>query len=260
MNDLIEYLLRAGFTEYEAKAYIALQGDSPATGYQIAKDSGIPRSMVYEVLGKLVARGAAFTQSFGDMVRYAPVPPDLLLDRMRHEFEDTLDKLGDGFKRLASLSVVPGQAWNVTGRDNILAQARQMIEQAQSQVVVVVGDDDELDELVDWLKRAHSRGLNMVVISPVPYDVGQIPVSVHPQGQHLRHTLGHGITLIVDEHEMLMGEVDRSQSAVWTTNSYAVAWALWYLRQEMSNWILPDAESGRRVSSRKSGSARKREK
>ena len=108
------------------KAYVALQRGSPATGYQIAKDAGLPRSMIYEVLGKLVARGAAFTQSFGDMVRYAPVPPDLLLDRMRHEFEDTLDKLGDGFKQLASLSVVPGQAWNVTGRSNILAQARQM--------------------------------------------------------------------------------------------------------------------------------------
>ena len=95
---MVEQLVTVGFTEYEAKVYVALQRCSPATGYQVAKESGVPRSTIYEVLGKLIARGAVVTQSFGDMVRYAPVPPDLLLDRMRHEFEDTLDELADGFQ------------------------------------------------------------------------------------------------------------------------------------------------------------------
>jgi len=233
MSSLVERLAAAGFTEYEAKVYVALQRCSPATGYQIAKESGVPRSTIYEVLGKLLARGAAVTQSYGDTVRYAPVPPEELLDRMRHEFEDTLDELAEGFRHVTVTPGVPGQTWNLVGRDNILAHARQMIERAQSAVTLVVGDGDELDELMAWLQQARSRKIAVTVVSPVPYKDENVPVIVHPQGQQLRHALGHGLTLVVDEHDALVGEVDRSESAVWTTNSYAVAWTLWCLRQEI---------------------------
>ena len=244
MSNLVERLAKAGFTEYEAKVYVALQRVSPATGYQVAKESGVPRSAIYEVLGKLIARGAVVTQSFGDMVRYAPVPPDLLLDRMRHEFEDTLDELSEGFKRVTATPVAPGQTWNIAGHDNILAQAREMIERAQSEVAVVVGDDDQLDDLLTWLQQAKARKLALTVVSPVPYDADGLTIIVHPHGEQLRHALGHGLTLVVDGREALIGEVDRSESAAWTTNSYAVAWALWCLKQEMAG-VVPRKPSRR---------------
>jgi len=234
MAGLVERLVKTGFTEYEAKVYVALQRVSPATGYQVAKESGVPRSTIYEVLGKLIARGAIVTQSFGDMVRYAPVPPDLLLDRMRHEFEDTLDDLAEGFKRVTATPVAPGQTWNIAGHDNILAQAREMIERAQSEVAVAVGDNDQLGDLMTWLQQAKARKLALTVVSPVPYEADGLTIIVHPQGEHLRHALGHGLTLVVDGREALIGEVDRSESAAWTTNSYAVAWTLWCLKQEMA--------------------------
>jgi HTH-type transcriptional regulator, sugar sensing transcriptional regulator len=246
MSDLVERLAVVGFTEYEAKVYVALQGSSPATGYQIAKDSGVPRSMIYEVLDKLTARGAVVIQSFGDMVRYAPVPPDLVLDRMRHEFEDTLDHLTEGFKQLAATPATPGHTWSIEGRDNVLARAREMIERAASEVAVAVGDDDELDALSVWLQRARARKVALTVVSPVPYDLESVPLLVHPQGQQLRHAIGHGLTLIVDGSEALIGETDRSQSAIWTTNSYAVSWALWCLKQEMAG-----VPSGKPVRKRK---------
>jgi sugar-specific transcriptional regulator TrmB len=234
MADLVEQLGKTGFTEYEAKVYVALQRVSPATGYQLAKESGVPRSTIYEVLGKLIARGAVVTQSFGDMVRYAPVPPDLLLDRMRHEFEDTLDELAQGFKHATVTPVAPGQTWNIAGRENILAQAREMIDRAQNEIAVAVGDDDQLDDVINWLQQAKTRKVGVTIISPVPHAASNLTVVVHPQGEHLRRALGHGLTLVIDGREALIGEVDRSESAAWTTNSYAVAWALWCLKQEMA--------------------------
>jgi hypothetical protein len=42
------------------------------------------------------------------------------------------------------------------------------------------------------------------------------------------------LTLAADGREALIGEVDRSESAAWTTNSYAVAWTVWCLKQEMA--------------------------
>ena len=47
MNDqLLPQLVKLGFSEYEAKAYIALLGKSPVSGYELAKQSGVPRSMI----------------------------------------------------------------------------------------------------------------------------------------------------------------------------------------------------------------------
>jgi Cd2+/Zn2+-exporting ATPase len=56
--ELLDDLNALGFTEYEAKVYLALLKDHPATGYQLSKQAGIPRSMVYEALGRLDVRGA----------------------------------------------------------------------------------------------------------------------------------------------------------------------------------------------------------
>ena len=58
-DGLVNKLMRIGFTEYQAKAYVALTRKNPVTGYELSKNSGVPRSMIYEVAGKLVERGAA---------------------------------------------------------------------------------------------------------------------------------------------------------------------------------------------------------
>jgi len=41
-NDPIEKLIALGFSEYEAKAYVALLRENPVTGYQLSKLSGVP--------------------------------------------------------------------------------------------------------------------------------------------------------------------------------------------------------------------------
>jgi sugar-specific transcriptional regulator TrmB len=79
--DVIEQLTTLGFTEYEAKVYLALLHEHPATGYQVGKLAGVPRSMVYEALGRLEARGAVLKSFDEKATLYRPVSPDMLLDR-----------------------------------------------------------------------------------------------------------------------------------------------------------------------------------
>jgi sugar-specific transcriptional regulator TrmB len=234
MSTMIERLVEIGFTEYEAKAYVALLRLGPASGYQVAKESRVPRSTIYEVLAKLVMRGAVLTQSFAEQVRYAPVPPDQLLGRMRREFEGHLDALQDGLERVTEAPAAPGNTWNLAGRKNLFSYGHQMIDQAEQEVALLVGDDDELDQLLPQLREARTRGVGLTVISPTPYDGDEVRVTVHPEGLGLRQAIGHGFSLVVDGREALIGEVDRSESAVWTTNGYAVAWMRWCLRQEMA--------------------------
>jgi hypothetical protein len=82
-QSVIEELQHLGMSGYEAKAYVALvAAGSPLNGYEVAKHSGVPRSTVYETLGKLVGRGAAYEVRAGEAsVGYISLPPNALLDR-----------------------------------------------------------------------------------------------------------------------------------------------------------------------------------
>ena len=51
MDEIIKELQKLGFSQYECKAYIGLLKHSPVTGYEVSKQTGVPRSMIYEVLG-----------------------------------------------------------------------------------------------------------------------------------------------------------------------------------------------------------------
>jgi sugar-specific transcriptional regulator TrmB len=92
LDQIIEELGQLGFSQYESKAYVSLLTNSPMTGYELAKRSGIPRSMVYETLGKLVDRGAAHLVPT-EPVMYAPVSAAVLLGRYRQRTAETFGYL-----------------------------------------------------------------------------------------------------------------------------------------------------------------------
>jgi len=60
MEKIIVYLKKLGFTEYEAKVYLALLSKHPATAYTISKASGVPHSRVYDIARRLIKKGLQF--------------------------------------------------------------------------------------------------------------------------------------------------------------------------------------------------------
>lgn len=56
-DDLLLDLKQLGFTEYEARVYFQLLLQSPATAYEVAKASGVPRPNTYNALEALSQRG-----------------------------------------------------------------------------------------------------------------------------------------------------------------------------------------------------------
>ena len=132
MSGWFDQLVKIGFSEYEAKAYVAALALGATTGYQIAKKSGVPRSTVYEVLNKLAERGAMLTQSFGDQMRYVPVPAEQFLNRLQHEFRRNIDVLCEELTHIETTESL-GNTWNLTGRNNLFSYARQMILKAEQE-------------------------------------------------------------------------------------------------------------------------------
>ena len=53
-----KFLEKLGFSSNEAKVYGTLIKHKVLNGYEIAKLSGVARSLVYEVINRLVAKGA----------------------------------------------------------------------------------------------------------------------------------------------------------------------------------------------------------
>ena len=162
---VLELLKSAGLSGYEAKAYVALlAAGEPLNGYEVAKSSGVPRSTVYETLGKLVARGAAFeVNDTSGAVSYVPLPADALIGRLRRQTHDTIDGLE---------SVLPtiGKAFqarvvqHLTGRDEVVARAIDVIESAARTLWLSVWPH-ESDEFVASVAMAIERGVDVFTIA-----------------------------------------------------------------------------------------------
>ncbi|MGD1995984.1 MAG: helix-turn-helix domain-containing protein [Anaerolineae bacterium] len=233
-DEPVENLVELGFSEYEAKAYVALLKASPATGYQVSKISGVPRSMIYEVLGKLAARGAAMTLRMEGSTKYAPVPADELLEQLHREQTELITALKE---KLSALTSAPNleYVWNIEGHENILAKAEEMIEQAETRVYLALLPAT-FEELQPLLERASERGVRVVVYTTADLDLAGGRVVVAPMSEEaLSQAGGLGLILVIDGEEVLVGEwLTATQArASWTSSPLLVFVAEHHLRTDL---------------------------
>ena len=80
-RELVAQLTRLGLTSYEAKAYLTLIRRDSFTAAQVARQSGLPRQRIYDVLGSLVQKGLAVARP-GNVVKYAATPPELAIEQL----------------------------------------------------------------------------------------------------------------------------------------------------------------------------------
>ena len=234
MNErLLRQLCALGFTEYEARVYLALLQNNAATGYQLGKASGVPRSMVYEALGRLAQRGAILTlpeDSKG--VRYAPLPPHELVAQMRRQFETTVEGLVTDLAALA-VPAQPAQIWNIVGDEQVVQRARVMMDAAATELYVGL-HDRTLAALRSALVAAHLRGVEVhtLLFGDSTLEAGE--VRHHPQAETAVHRVGRGIVIVVaDRQTALIGGTTEATSAAWTTNPHLVFVAREYIWQEL---------------------------
>ncbi len=233
-TDVIAKLVELGFSEYEAKAYVALLRQNPDTGYQLSKLSSVPRSMIYEVLDKLIARGAAMRMRTGGVVKYAPVPATEFLDQLHREHEGLVDALkGDltAFAREPNLDYV----WNIEGYDNIVARAVEMVEQARVRVYVALLPTT-FEALRPALEGTVQRGVHVVIYSPSAVELPGAHVVVAPlSDSDLSQSDRLGLVLAVDGQEALIAEWPTQTEArgAWTSSRLLVFVTEHHLRTDL---------------------------
>ena len=212
--DLLSELIQIGFTEYEAKVYLALLRQHPATGYQLSKESGVPRSMVYETLKRLHGRGAALETVEGRSTLYRPLPPHILLDQNEMTRQRLVRSLRQGLGELYA-DLADDRVWTISGRTTILAYAVQLIHGAESEVFLVLTDDD-LEALRVDIMAACDRDVlvNTLLTGEGKLDCGR--GATHPPLESQLQGLTNTLLVVVDDAETLIASASPRQETTAT--------------------------------------------
>lgn len=158
MEEAVSTLQELGFSKYEAQAYVGLLRVAPVNGYELAKRSGVPRSMVYEVLGKLLDRGAAHAVP-GEPVRYAPVPAGELIGRLKRRSDERLDRLEGSLGSLGQAQAV-NAIRHVRGEGPVLEEIFSLVERAREELWLSIWAA-EVPPLTDAVLAAEGRGVRV---------------------------------------------------------------------------------------------------
>ena len=100
-NDFVAQLTRLGLTSYEAKAYLTLIRRDSFTAAQVARQSGLPRQRIYDVLGSLVQKGLAVARP-GSVVKYAATPPDFAVNQLLAAHREDLSRIENDAKAMVA--------------------------------------------------------------------------------------------------------------------------------------------------------------
>jgi predicted DNA-binding transcriptional regulator len=100
-DELVATLTRLGLTSYEAKAYITLIRRDSFTAAQVARQSGLPRQRIYDVLGSLVQRGLAVARP-GTVLKYAATAPASAIELLLTGHRQDLDRLEHDARQMVS--------------------------------------------------------------------------------------------------------------------------------------------------------------
>jgi sugar-specific transcriptional regulator TrmB len=160
-GDLIESLQRLGFTDYEAKAYLALSQGYPATAYEVAKVSGLPRANVYSVLRTLELKGAI--QPVSETPRsYAPVDPEDFFGRHARSTAALCTSLAQQIKTHTH----PNEdafVWHYSGEEDVTQKVSELIRNAKD-TIWVKAPDRLIKPYLPLLKAAARRNVQVILV------------------------------------------------------------------------------------------------
>jgi predicted transcriptional regulator len=223
-----------GFSEYEARAYVALLQRNPLNGYELAKVSGIPRPNVYGVLQKLQDRQAVTAIETPAGIHYVPLPPERLTERLNEHYDQLLAQT----QQLLTAAVTREEedvVWNLRDRETILQQAQGLIRSARESVVLALWQS-ESSLLADVMQYAQQRSIKLTTLclQACPSDCGACPEHVYRY--HAAPSDAQRWLIVVrDEEEMLFASFSEQQSSAMHTRQLSfVQMASWYVRHSIA--------------------------
>ncbi|WP_136604429.1 TrmB family transcriptional regulator [Paenibacillus dokdonensis] len=235
MDDIYKELQKLGFSQYECKAYIGLLKHSPITGYEISKRSGVPRSMIYEVIGKLLDKGAVHTVP-SEPVTYVPLPAKELIGRLRDNFEQSFDYLEKNLTALESEQEVD-VIRRISSDEHVLMEINEIIESAKEELWLSVWEP-EVAFIRERINRRAEEGIPVfsVLFGKAETLVGTTYHHDYMAPEVAEERMGGHLTIVArDKEEVLIANFgpNREAWAVKTQDPALVLVAIEYIRHDI---------------------------
>lgn len=213
-------LKRLGFTDYEARVYVQLLRQSPATAYEISKAAGVQRPNTYQALETLAQRGAVLPIS-ENPVRYVAADPRELFDGIAQQTRSLCLDLAE---RLSMLAPAPDDqyVWTLRGEAGIHDKIDRLIGGCR-EVLWIKAADDLLRRHSDALKAAADRGVEALIVM-FGFNADEFRfndrwrVYIHENDGVRMGTTDNLFTLAIDHAEMLTARLDGEFVAAHTRN------------------------------------------
>lgn len=158
---LIEKLEKLNFNKIEAKVYIELLKYNELNGSQIAKKINVSRSSVYLALNNLYSRGSVYLIP-GDSNKYRAENPEILVEKMKANFEETTNTLKEELLQLDKGDNNKNY-YNLTGINNFINKAKELLLYADSEVYINTCID--LEVFKNEFDRLLERGVRIIVFT-----------------------------------------------------------------------------------------------
>jgi sugar-specific transcriptional regulator TrmB len=222
-----------GFSDHEARAYVELVKKNPITGYELAKAAKIPAANAYAALNRLEERQAVMRIDGPNSTKFAPVPPEELMDRLSAEHADILT---DARKELQSLSEPADleYVWNTRGYKALIDQARTLGRAAKNSLMVAVCPP-EAGFVANDMRSAVERGVQVTTLclANCEKECGVCVGDIHRVAMMPDKSV-RWFAAIADHGEILAGEVtsrDEATTVVRTRHRLIVEIAKSYIQQ-----------------------------
>ncbi|WP_436347422.1 TrmB family transcriptional regulator [Natronorubrum sp. FCH18a] len=166
-TEAISLLQDLGLQEYEARCFIALNKLPSGTAKEIHEISDVPRTRVYDAIRVLESQGLVEVQHSSPQ-RYRAVGINEATQILRQKYADRIDTLETYLENTEMQNLEDDEnvqeVWSLTGHDAIESRTLELIENAESEIALLVVDEGILSEsLFDGLQRAVDRDLSILL-------------------------------------------------------------------------------------------------
>jgi len=241
-TETVDLLQELGLKEYEARCLLALTKTSTSTAKEISEASEVPRTRVYDAIRVLQAKGLVEVQHSSPQ-EFRAVTVDEAIATLRRKYETRLDALEGHLESLEAASEDEAgldrvqEVWSLSGHEGIKSRTLERIEDADSEILLLVVDESLLSQdIIDALNAAVDRGTNVIVGGFEPAIVETIGSAV-PNARlfetqldwlvgpdHTGSQVAIGRLLLVDQESVLVSSYypgeeasDQREQAVYAT-------------------------------------------
>lgn len=171
-RELIDSLELYGFSGNEAAIYLFLLKTVEATAFQIAKDTGIPRTTVYLTLESLKKQGFISQLRKNNIAYFTPESPNQLLKLLKKK-EEVINEIMPQIRALTSRNIDTPTAKLFVGLDGIKISLEDILETLKIEKIKQISATSQPDLLEYlpkyfpmWLKNREELGVFTKLILP----------------------------------------------------------------------------------------------